>query len=113
MTPKLPPKRSRPYKFLVELQAGPGTFWQICERVGIDLTPDIERDMRLSTSNMERYGLVRVDRITYHLTDLARAALSGAPAAEYVGQVAGPAFRGVTHLAPVTVVRRAAQAVRP
>lgn len=94
MTTRLPPKGSRPRNFLHQLQVGPGTFWQICERAEIDLTFDVERDMRLSMSNMERNGLLRLDRLTCSLTEAARTALSGAPTAEYVGQVAGPKYIG-------------------
>jgi hypothetical protein len=113
MTTRLPPKGSRPRNFLHQLLVGPGTFWQICERANIDLERDVEVAMRSSLSIMQRDGLVYVDRITYHLTAAARLALTGQLAAPLVGQVAGPAYRGATYFAPVTVVRRETRAVRP
>lgn len=94
MTPRFPQKGTRPHLVLLELLIAPGTFWQVCERANIDLNHTVMASMRTSMDLLERGAFVRRERITYYLTDAARARLAGKPA-PYVGQVAGPAQRGV------------------
>jgi hypothetical protein len=105
--PTIPAKGSRSHALLVAFQQGPGTFYQICERAGFDI-----EDSRLEVALRQIFdhmigGNVRLSGITYHLTDEARLALGEAPPAPYVGQIAGPAFRGTAYTAPVRIARRA------
>jgi hypothetical protein len=111
-TAALPAKGTRSHTLLVVLQQGPGTFYQVCERAGFDI-----EDTRLEYALRKIFdrligGNARVVGIIYHLTDDARRALEpvAATAPPYVGQVAGPAYRGTPHLMPVTIARRAAGA---
>jgi hypothetical protein len=111
-TATFPAKGTRSHTLLVALQQGPGTFYQVCERAGFDI-----EDTRLEYALRKIFdrligGNARVVGIIYHLTDDARRALEpvNAVAPPYVGQVAGPAFRGTYHPSQVRIVRRAAGA---
>lgn len=113
MRPRLLPQGTRVLRFLEQRAAGPGTVLRICERAQIELSPGVKTDLRKSGACLEAQRLVRRILLTCSLTDAARAALSGAPVAEYVGQVAGPALRRVQalgadqHRAPATTGRAA------
>jgi hypothetical protein len=111
-TGAFPSNGMRSHTLLVALQQAPGTFYQVCERAGFDI-----EDTRLEYALRKIFdrligGNARVDGIIYHLTDEARRALNpeAAAAVPYVGQVAGPAFRGTYHPSQVRIVRRAAGA---
>lgn len=103
---KLPAPRSGGHILLLHLLAGPGTFYQICERADVDVeSRRVENGQRALFDAMVDAGHAKFDGQAYSITTAARDALS--PPAPYVGQVAGPAYRGVPHPTPVTIVRRA------
>jgi hypothetical protein len=109
----LPQKHHRAYRLIQILDAGPGTFYQVCERAGFDLdAKSAEGELREIFESLLRSGTAYKVGIIYSITDAARAALTGNVEA-YVGQVAGPAPRGVPFIAPVRIVRRSAEAVHP
>lgn len=104
---RLPPPNSAPHQLLLTLLAGPGTFYQICERAGWDI--EAERNettcrKHFATMIENGHGLLR--GLIYSISHGASVAL--APPTPYAGEVAGPAFRGSEHIAPVRVVRRPA-----
>lgn len=106
---KLPDPRHAAHKLLSAMLAGPGTFYQICERADVDVeSKRVENGQRALFDAMVDAGHAKFDCHVYSITIAARDALS--PPAPYVGQVAGPAYRGIAHFAPVTIVRRAAGA---
>ena len=108
----LPKQGSRSYALLQAMLAGPGTFYQICERAGFDIEEaGMEHRLRMIFSRFIQ-GNVRLVGIRYVLKDVSRAALLGAEA-EQPGQVATPHFRGTVGAMPVVVVRRPAAEVRP
>jgi hypothetical protein len=78
----LPAASSRSFALLTALRQGPGTFHLIG-------------------------GNVCLSGINYRLTDEARLALGDAPPANYVGQVAGPVYRGAIGHTTVRIARRA------
>jgi hypothetical protein len=101
---------SRTHALLTALLAGPGTYYQICERAGFDIEDNrTDYALRKIFDHMIG-GAVRLVGITYHLTDEARLALGEKSAAPLVGQVAGPAYRGTAYVAPVRIARCAAGA---
>lgn len=107
---KLPDPRHASHKLLTAMLAGPGTFYQICERADIDVeSKRVENGQRALFDDMVDAGQVKFDGRAYLLTIAARDALS--PPAAYVGQVAGAAYRGPNCATPVTIVRRAAGAL--
>jgi len=107
----LPKPGSRSYVLLQALIAGPGTFYQIAERAGIDIEePGIEHRLRMIFARGMQ-GHVRVSGILYELKDASRDAMLGIKPAPQ-GQVAAPHFRGVVGAMPVLVVRRVAAEVR-
>lgn len=109
-TSVFPPKSSRSYALLVVLQQQPGTFYQTCERAGFSIEePSEEEGLRRIFDHLI-CGNVCFDGIHYHLTDEARRVLDATRPTPYVGQIAGPAYRGTPHLMPVTIARRAAGA---
>ncbi|SIQ21501.1 hypothetical protein SAMN05880566_102212 [Janthinobacterium sp. TND4EL3] len=100
---------SRPYLVLRALLEAPGTFYQICERIGADLEqPDVECRMRETFGNL-LLAQIKLDNITYSLTTAARLALQGKPAPSACS-VATAHHRGPSEAQPVTVVRRAVHA---
>ena len=108
----LPKPESRSYALLQALIAGPGTFYQICERAGFDIEEaGMESRLRMIFSRGIQ-GHARLDGIMYVLKEASRAALLGIQTAP-AGQVAAPHFRGVAGAMPVLVVRRQAAEVRP
>ena len=101
----LPKQGSRSYALLQALLAGPGTFYQICERAGFDIEEaGMEHRLRMIFSRFI-LGNVRQLGIRYVLKDASRAALLGSEP-EQPGQVATPHFRGTVGAMPVVVVRR-------
>lgn len=108
----LPKQGSRSYVLLQALLAGPGTFYQICERAGFDIEEaGMEHRLRMIFSRFIQ-GNVRLAGIRYVLKDASRAALLGAEP-DQSGQVATPHFRGTVGAMPVVVVRRPAAEVHP
>ncbi|WP_219117098.1 hypothetical protein [Janthinobacterium sp. UMAB-56] len=108
----LPKQGSRSYALLQAMLAGPGTFYQICERAGFDIEESgMEHRLRMIFSRFIQ-GNVRLIGIRYVLKDASRAALMGA-GPEQPGQVATPHFRGTVGAMPVVVVRRPAAEARP
>lgn len=108
----LPKQGSRSYALLQAMLAGPGTFYQICERAGFDIEEaGMEHRLRMIFSRFIQ-GNVRLAGIRYALKDASRAALLGA-GPDQSGQVATPHFRGTVGAMPVVVVRRPAAEVRP
>jgi hypothetical protein len=108
----LPKQGSRSYALLQAMLAGPGTFYQICERAGFDIEEaGMEHRLRMIFSRFIQ-GNVRLAGIRYVLKDASRAALLGAEP-EQSGQVATQHFRGTVGAMPVVVVRRPAAQVRP
>lgn len=106
MRTSLPRNPSRAYTLLKELLNGPGTMYQLCERAGIDLDDtDVAHRVRLLFAELLG-GHATVDRITYTITERARAQFALDAKEAYVGQVALP--RPLPAPRPVTVVRRAA-----
>lgn len=99
------------HKLLQTLLAGPGTFYQICERAGIDVErvgdENVQRALFAKLLDAEH---IYLDKLTYSISSAARLAID--PPAPYVGEVAGPAYRGTVQAMPVHVVRRE-RAVRP
>lgn len=108
----LPKQGSRSYALLQAMLAGPGTFYQICERAGFDIEEaGMEYRLRMIFSRFIQ-GNVRQVGILYVLKEASRAALLGAEP-EQLGQVATPHFRGTVGAMPVVVVRRPTAEVRP
>jgi len=106
---KLPHPTSLAHAMLRQLAAGPGTFYQICELLEFDIEDDtVEAVCRAHFSDLVDAGHAYLVDLTYHITTAARASI--VPPAPYVGQVAGPAYRGTPHPMPVTIARRAAGA---
>lgn len=107
----LPKQGSRSYALLQAMLAGPGTFYQICERAGFDIEEaGMEHRMRMIFSRFIQ-GNVRQVGILYVLKDASRAAVLGVEP-EQPGQAATPHFRGTVGAMPVVVVRRPAVEVR-
>lgn len=106
---KLPEPSTGARKLLVELLDGPGTFYQICERLNIDIESNraefIQREL---FNRLVEGGHAYLVGLVYDITTPARNIL--APAAPYVGQVAGPAYRREPRVSTVTIARRAAGA---
>ena len=103
----LPASSSRSFALLTALRQGPGTFYQICERAGFDIEDSaLEEALRKLFDHLIG-GNVCLSKITYSLTDEARLALGDAPPAKYVGQVAGPVYRGAIGHTTVRIARRA------
>jgi hypothetical protein len=94
---------------LVQLAVQPGTFYQVCEQLQFDIENDkVEKICRAHFHDLVDAGHAYLVNLTYHITSAARAEI--APPAPYVGQVAGPAYRGHPHPMTVTIARRAAGA---
>lgn len=108
----LPKQGSRSYVLLQALLAGPGTFYQVCERAGFDIEEaGMEHRLRMIFSRFIQ-GNVRLVGIRYVLKDASRAALLGGEP-EQPGQVATPHFRGTVGAMAVVIVRRPSPEVRP
>ena len=106
----LPKQGSRSYALLQAMLAGPGTFYQVCERAGFDIEEaGMEHRLRMIFSRFIQ-GNVRLVGIRYVLKDASRAALLGAEP-EKPGQVATPHFRGTVGAMAVVVIRRPAAEV--
>jgi hypothetical protein len=106
---KLPNKGSSGHNLLVELARSSGTFYQVCERLKIDIENErTERNTRHLFDTLLGAGHVRLVGVIYSITTAARTGI--APAAPFVGQVAGPKYRGTPNPMPVTIARRAAGA---
>ena len=100
------------YDLLQALIAGPGTFYQICERAGFDIEEaGMESRLRMIFARGIQ-GHVRVSGILYQLKDASRDAMLGIKPPPQ-GQIAAPHYRGVAGAMPVLVVRRQAAEVRP
>jgi hypothetical protein len=99
-----PAKRTAARNILESLLAdGPGTFYQLCERCRIDCeSARDERIQRELFARLERDFHIELTGILYSISPAARRTLH--PPKKYVGQVAGPCYRGVAHLAPVVVI---------
>lgn len=108
MTARLMPYvGSRPYLVLQALLAGPGTFYQICERAGLDIEePGMEPCMRKHFGSL-LLAHIELNNITYSIKASTRQALQAKPAAS-VCSVATAHHRGPSAPQPVTVVRRPA-----
>ncbi|WP_035819838.1 hypothetical protein [Janthinobacterium sp. RA13] len=106
MTARLMPYvGSRPYLVLQALLAGPGTFYQICERAGLDIEePGMEPCMRKHFAGL-LLAHIELNNITYTIKTSTRQALQAKPAA-CVCSVATAHHRGPSEPQPVTVVRR-------
>ena len=108
----LPKPESRSYTLLQALIAGPGTFYQVCERAGFDIEEaGMEHRLRIIFARGIQ-GHVRASGILYELKGASRDAMLGIKPASQ-GQVAAPHFRGVAGAMPVLVVRRQAAGVHP
>ena len=107
--PTIPAPGSHSHTLLMAMiKQGSGTHYQICERAGFNLD-----DGRTSASLRKIFdrmigGNVRLTGIIYSITPEARIALGEPRPAQYVGQVAGAAYRGPNCATPVTIVRRGA-----
>lgn len=99
-----PAKRTAARNILESLLAdGTGTFYQLCERCRIDCeTARDERIQRELFARLERDFHIQLDGILYSISPSARRALQ--PPAKYVGQPAGPHYRGAIFRAPVRIV---------
>lgn len=107
----LPKPGSRSYVLLQALIAGPGTFYQVCERAGFDIEEaGMEIRLRMIFSRGIQ-GHVRTSGILYELKDASLDAMLGIKPAPQ-GQVAAPHFRGVATAMPVLVVRRSTTTMR-
>ena len=106
---KLPEPSTGARKLLVALLDGPGTFYQICERLDIDIESNraefIQREL---FNRLVEGGHAYLVGLVYDITTPARNVL--APVKPYVGQVAGPAYRREPQVSTVTIARRAAGA---
>lgn len=104
---KLPEPGTGAGRLLTGLLDGPGTFYQICERLNIDIESNraefIQREL---FNRLVEGGHAYLVGLVYDITTPARNVL--APAAPYVGQVAGPAYRREPYVSIVTIARRAA-----
>src|SRR5471030_2086990 len=102
----IPQKHTRAFSLLAELMRGPGTFYQLCERAALSIESKTdERNVRHALDTLHRTGAARLSGVTYSITDRARAAMGG-PSAPWIGQIAGPAYRGTPTCFPVKIVRR-------
>lgn len=102
---KKPRKGSLPDQVLQTLLEAPGTFYQVCERIGVDLEqPGVTPRMREIFGNL-MLSFIKLDNITYSLTVTARQALQVKPG-DATGSIAAPHYRGPSVALPVTVVRR-------
>jgi len=107
----LPKQGSRSYALLQAMLAGPGTFYQICERAGFDIEEaGMEHRLRMIFSRFIQ-GNVRLVGIRYVLKDASRALLLGAEP-EQPGHVATPHFRGTVGVMPILVVRHPSAGIR-
>ncbi|MRW88838.1 hypothetical protein GJ699_02435 [Duganella sp. FT80W] len=105
----MPSKGSRSHALLVALLEGPATFYQVCERAGFDIEDArLEEALRHIFDHMIG-GNVRLTGIRYSLTAEARRALGEPAPAPYVGQIAGPAYRGKHDPRTVYITRRATE----
>lgn len=106
MTLTLPREDSRRYQLLAALRQGPGTFYQVCERAGIDIEGEHEEDkVRLSFERLIG-DFVHMTGVTYSLTAEARELFGERKPAQYAGEIAGPAFRGIYDPRTVFITRR-------
>lgn len=106
---RLPHTRHSSYRILLAMIDGGGTFWQICERAKIDNhTHRAECNAREVFGNLLTCGHIYATGITYHLSQATRSAL--VPPTPYIGQVAGPRYRGPNQAMPVTIYRREVRA---
>lgn len=106
---RLPRTGTRPYQVLHALLDAPGTFYQICERIHVDLAElGMEPTMRAIFDNLA-LAQIRLDGITYSITNATRLAIQGKPPAPR-GSVAGPHYRGPGVARPVLVITRATPA---
>lgn len=104
---KLPRVNSRPHRLLRALLAGPGTFYQVCERAGLNI--EMLRDesiTRALVADLLCTGAIQQRGIVYAITPRARMALEIAPE-PFCGQMAAPHYRGAAASMPVLVTRRA------
>jgi len=100
---KLPRAGSRPHLLLMTLAREPGTFYQICERAGINT----DATVRAQFDDLVRRGLASLNGIVYTISARASAALVPPRApAQCTGEAATPHFRGIVTPMPVRVVRR-------
>lgn len=107
----IPKPESHSYSLLQALIAGPGTFYQVCERAGFDIEEaGMEHRLRMIFARGIQ-GHVRVSGILYELKDASRDAMLGIKPAPQ-DQVATPHFRGVAGDMPVLVVRHQEVQVR-
>lgn len=106
---KLPDTNRAARKVLHTLAAAPDTFYQVCERAEYNIDDDrTEKLMRAVFDSLVDTGHAAYDGLNYSITTAARATI--APPAPYVGQVAGPAFRGAIGHTAVKIARRASGA---
>jgi hypothetical protein len=104
---RVPAKSLRQHALLMALLPAAGTFYQVCERAGIDIDlATSEIPVRHLFEVLMKCGAIRLDGILYALTPPARAALM--PAAVPSGSIATAHYRGPNLALPVTIVRRAA-----
>ena len=100
----LPKPDSRSYALLQALIAGPGTFYQICERAGFDLEESgMECNMRKHFASL-LLAHIELNNITYTIKASTRQALQGKTAASACS-MATAHHRGPSTPQPVTVVR--------
>lgn len=114
----LPRADGRPYAILRMLIDAPGTFYQLCERAGIDLDqPSVECNMRQVFDNL-LLAHIQLVGIVYTLNATTRQAMLAVETTQSIRpahvpttcSVAAPHYRGPSATQPVTIVRRAAQA---
>lgn len=114
----LPRADGRPYAILQALVDAPGTFYQLCERAGIDLDqPSVECNMRQVFDNL-LLAHIQLTGIIYTLNANTRQAMPAVEATQSIRpapvpttcSVAAPYYRGPSAIQPVTIVRRAVQA---
>jgi hypothetical protein len=105
---RLPAKSLRQYALLTALLPRAGTFYQVCERAGIDIDfATSEIPVRHLFEVLMQSGAIRLDGILYALTPRARLALTPVEDAPS-GSVATAHYRGPNLMLPVTIVRRSA-----
>jgi hypothetical protein len=106
MTLTLPREDSPRYHLLAALRQGPGTFYQVCERAGIDIEDQHAEDKaRLSFERLIG-DFVHMTGVTYSLTAEARESFGEIKPTPSAGEIAGPAFRGIYDPRTVFITRR-------
>ena len=110
---RVPAKSLRQHALLMALLPAAGTFYQVCERAGIDIDLESsELPVRHLFELLLKAGAIRLDGILYALTGRARQALMPAASSAPTGSVATAHYRGPCRAMPVTIVRRMSASVQ-